>query len=184
MAAAAWVPPLEDDACHDEHLHAPVLRGAQHALLLLQSDCTTHARQLLPAALALASVSCVIWVCNQHRGALSGIPGSACPQPEPNATELPSCARISARAAQRQRRRRRWRGEEGTRRPGPEGQVLRHVLSYVLRNALRRVLHVLVLYVSSKGGRVRGLASGSPRAVATRTRTNATSYGTEASAAG
>ena len=30
-----------------------------------------------------------------------GTPGSNCPQPEPNATELPSCARISARAAKR-----------------------------------------------------------------------------------
>ena len=39
---------------------------------------------------------------NQHRGALRGIPGSVCPQPEPNATELPSCAPISARTAQRQ----------------------------------------------------------------------------------
>ena len=28
----AWVPPLEDDACHDEHLHAPVLCGAHHIL--------------------------------------------------------------------------------------------------------------------------------------------------------
>ena len=60
---------------------------------------------------------------NGHRGALRGTPGSACPQPEPNATELPSCAPISARAAQRRRRRRWWRGEEGARRPGPEGQV-------------------------------------------------------------
>jgi len=33
---------------------------------------------------------------NQHRGALRGTPGSACPQPAPNATELPSCAPISA----------------------------------------------------------------------------------------
>ena len=24
----AWVPPLEDDACHDEHLHTPILRSA------------------------------------------------------------------------------------------------------------------------------------------------------------
>ena len=56
-------------------------------------------------------------------------PGSACPQPEPNATELPSCAPISARAAQR----RRWRGGEGARRPGPEDQVLRHVLWNALR---------------------------------------------------
>jgi len=31
-----------------------------------------------------------------HKGALRGIPGSACPQPEPNATELPSCSPISA----------------------------------------------------------------------------------------
>jgi len=28
----AWVPPLEDDACRNEHLHASVFRGAQHAL--------------------------------------------------------------------------------------------------------------------------------------------------------
>ena len=34
---------------------------------------------------------------NQHRGALRGTPGSVCPQPEPNATEQPSCAPISAR---------------------------------------------------------------------------------------
>ena len=39
---------------------------------------------------------------DEHRGALRGTPGSACPQPEPNATELPSCAPISARTAQRQ----------------------------------------------------------------------------------
>jgi len=89
----------------------------------------------------------------KNRGALRGTPGSACPQPEPNATELPSCARISARAAQRRQRRRRWRGGEGARRPGPEGQVLRHVLWQVLRNVLRRIVHVLVLHVSPKGGR-------------------------------
>ena len=47
---------------------------------------------------------------NQHRGALRGIPGSACPQPEPNTTELPNCTPISARAVQRRRRRRWWRG--------------------------------------------------------------------------
>ena len=39
---------------------------------------------------------------NEHRGALRGTPGSACPQPKPNATELPSCGPISARTAQRQ----------------------------------------------------------------------------------
>ena len=69
-------------------------------------------------------------------------------QPEPNAAELPSCAPISARAAQKQRRRW-WRGEEGARRPGPDGQVKRHVLWHVLwhvlRNVLRRVLYVPVL---------------------------------------
>ena len=27
-ACLFWLPPLEDDACHDEHLHAPILRGA------------------------------------------------------------------------------------------------------------------------------------------------------------
>ena len=32
-----------------------------------------------------------------HRGALRGTPGSACPQPEPNTTELPSCALPSQR---------------------------------------------------------------------------------------
>jgi len=68
---------------------------------------------------------------NKHRGALRGTPGSVCPQPEPNATEMPSCAPISARAAQRRRRRRWWRGEEDARRPGPEGQVLRHILWHV-----------------------------------------------------
>jgi len=93
----------------------------------------------------------------QHRGDLRGTPGSACPQPEPNATELPSCARISTRAApRRRRRRRRWRGEEGARHPGPEGQVLRRVLWHVFRSALHRVLDVLVLHVSSKGGVVGG----------------------------
>jgi len=74
----------------------------------------------------------------KHRSALRGTPGSACPQPEPNATELPSCAPISARNAQRRRRRRRWwRDDEGARRSGPEAQVLRHVLWHALRNALR-----------------------------------------------
>ena len=41
------------------------------------------------------------------------------------------------------------------RRPGPEGQVLRHVLWHVLRSALRhvlrRVLHLSVLHVLPKG---------------------------------
>ena len=74
---------------------------------------------------------------NKHRSALRGTLGSACPQPEPNATELPSCAPISARDAQRRRRRRWWRGDEGARRPNPEAQVLRHVLWQALRNALR-----------------------------------------------
>jgi len=80
---------------------------------------------------------------------LRGTPGSACPQPEPNATELPSCAPISARAAQRRRRRRWWRGEEGERRRGPEGHVLRHVLWHALRSALCRVIYVLALHVST-----------------------------------
>jgi len=47
-----------------------------------------------------------------------------------------------------------WRGEEGARRPGPEGQFLHHVLRHALRNALRnvlrRVLDVLVLHVPPK----------------------------------
>ena len=154
-----------------------------------------------------------------HRGALRGIPGSAFPQPgpnDPNATELPSCAPISARAraarsegATRQlsgiwlglwastsggaaqsaakiinrthtphflassrratrptrarRRRRRWcRGEEGARRPGPEGQVLHHELWYVPRSALRRVLHVPVLHVGG-GMRLLGVDSAAGR---------------------
>ena len=40
--------------------------------------------------------------CYKHRGALRGTPRSAFSQPEPNATELPDCAPISARTAQRQ----------------------------------------------------------------------------------
>jgi len=39
---------------------------------------------------------------NEHKRAKRGTPGSVCPQPEPNATELPSCAPISVRTAQRQ----------------------------------------------------------------------------------
>jgi len=57
-----------------------------------------------------------------------------------------------------------WRGEEGARRPGPEGQFLYHVLRNALRNVFRNVLrHVLdvpVFHVSPKesvggGGRWR-----------------------------
>jgi len=55
----------------------------------------------------------------------------------PSQMPLPSCAPISARDAQRQRRRRWWSGDEGARRTGPEAQVLRHVLWHALRNALR-----------------------------------------------
>jgi len=49
-----------------------------------------------------------------------------------------------------------WRGgEKGARRPGPEGQVLRHIPRCVLRNfhrsVLRRVLHVFALRVSHQG---------------------------------
>ena len=88
---------------------------------------------------------------------MRGTPGSASSQPEPNATELPSCAPISARTAQTKTGRRRWwRGEEGARRPSPEAQVLRHVLWHVLRNVLRRVAHVPVLHVSPKGRHVCG----------------------------
>ena len=29
----AWVPPLEDGACHDEHLNAPILRGAESIVI-------------------------------------------------------------------------------------------------------------------------------------------------------
>ena len=64
-------------------------------------------------------------------------------------------------------------GEEGARRPGPEGQVLRrimrHVLRQVLRHVLRRVLHVLVIYVLLKGKRgdgTRVLGVGSKAALA------------------
>ena len=37
-------------------------------------------------------VALVFFAVYRHRSALRGIPGSACPQPEPNATELPSTA--------------------------------------------------------------------------------------------
>ena len=49
---------------------------------------------------------------------------------------------------------------QGARRPGSEGRVLRRVLWHVLRNALRRVLHVLVLHVSPKGRRRGGSRPG------------------------
>ena len=93
---------------------------------------------------------------NKQRSALRGTPGSACPQPEPNATELPSCAPISARDAQIRRRRRCWCGDEGARRPGPEAQVLPHVL----RHARRHALHVHVLHVPPKGRRLGGSRPG------------------------
>ena len=80
-------------------------------------------------------VALSLGVVNGHIGTLRGTPRSSCPQPEPNATELPSCAPISARAPQRRRRRRWWRGEEGARRPGPESQLLRHALWNVLRTS-------------------------------------------------
>jgi len=109
----------------------------------------------------------------KHRGALPGTPGSASPQPEPNATELPSCAPISARAAQRRRRRRWWRGEEGARRPCPETQVLRHVLWHVTSRssaascAASFTCSSFICHLRAGGGGGGGLASGSPRAAAT-----------------
>jgi len=91
---------------------------------------------------------------------LRGTPGGACPQPtahSPSQVPVAPPSPISARAAQR-RWRRWWRGEEGARRPGPEGIVLRHVLWHVLRSVLRSVLHrilhvAFVLHVSPKGRR-------------------------------
>ena len=60
-----------------------------------------------------------------------------------------------SRAAQRRRRRWWWRGEESARRPGLDGQILRHVMWRTLRNALRHVLrsvlYVPVLHMSPKG---------------------------------
>ena len=67
----------------------------------------------------------------------------------------PASQRELHKAQRRRRRQRWWCGEEGARRPVPEGQVLHQVLLYVLRSVLRhvlhRVLHVLVLHVSPKG---------------------------------
>ena len=40
---------------------------------------------------------------DKHRGNLRCTTPGACPQPEPNATELPNCASISSRAEQRRR---------------------------------------------------------------------------------
>ena len=124
-------------------------------LLLLRSDPP----RLSEGGLACRGKGPRSKACSINIEALRAAPpeaGSACPQPKPNATELPNCAPISARAAQRQRRRRWWRGEEGARRPGLEGQVLRHVLRSVLRDVLREILrpafHVLVLlHVLPKG---------------------------------
>jgi len=108
---------------------------------MAEVDTSTWVAMRLKGAVAdvgidVASVCVVCMVLDldyKHRGALRGTPGSACPQPEPNATKLPSCAPISARAAQRRRQWRWWRGEEGARRPGREDQVLRHVLWHVRR---------------------------------------------------
>ena len=87
---------------------------------------------------------------------MRGNPGSAYPPPEP----MPlSC--LVAPLSQRKLHKGgggggggEWRGEEGARRPGLEGQFLHHVLRHALRNALRNalrcVLDVLVLHVSPK----------------------------------
>jgi len=90
----------------------------------------------------------------QHQGALRGTPESAWSQPEPNATELPSCASISA---SRELRKDSGAGGGGGGVAGRarttralEGKVL---LCHILRHVLRRVLHVLVIYVSPKGKR-------------------------------
>ena len=101
----------------------------------------------------------------KHRGALRGIPGSACRQPEPNATELPSCAPISARAAQRRRRRRWWRGEEGARRPAPEDKSCATSCgtSSTAPCAASFTCLSFMCHLRADAG---GLASGSPRAAA------------------
>ena len=69
---------------------------------------------------------------------MRGTPGSVCPQPEQNATELPSCAPISARTAQRQGGGG-GGGEEGARRSTP--------FFCPLKGCVRRVLYVLALHV-------------------------------------
>ena len=81
-------------------------------------------------------------------------PGSACPQPEPNAAELRpylsvSCIKTAAAAV--------VASGEARKAPAaraPKGKflhhVLRHALRNTLRNALRRVLGVLVLHVLPK----------------------------------
>ena len=108
----------------------------------------------------------------EYKGALRGTPGSAYPEFEPNATELPSCAPISA---YRQLRKDSG-GEKGTRRPVPPrlcwnwippledgdgyrdehicAPVLRdaqHAPRHVLRHVLRHVFHVPVLHAAPKG---------------------------------
>ena len=95
--------------------------------------------------------------------ALCAVPyysGSACPQPEPNATELPSCASISAS--------RELLTDDGggggggvARRaraaPAPKAMSCApscgtsNVLHHILRHVLRRVLDVVILLVSPKG---------------------------------
>ena len=94
----------------------------------------------------------------KHRSALRGIPASASLQPEPNATELPSCAPISA---SRELRKDGGGGGGGVAR---RARSARAPMRTVLRYVLRRVLRMLVLFVSPKGsvgGGTRTLGVGS-----------------------
>ena len=87
----------------------------------------------------------------RDKRALRGTPGSACPQPEPNAIYLPRCAPISAQAALRR----------GPRRPS---YAPRPVARPPQRPAPRRSrAHPSCVTLGQAWG---GLASGSPRAAA------------------
>ena len=67
-----------------------IVKGHHH-LATPELDRWKAEQQAFPAVVrALSYVS--KWISNEHRGTLRGTPGSAYPQPEPNATELPSSA--------------------------------------------------------------------------------------------
>jgi len=57
-----------------------------------QSPSRARLRRRSDRCLILDSINHKICISNEDRGALRGTPGSAYPQPEPNATELPSSA--------------------------------------------------------------------------------------------
>ena len=109
---------LELELIQSHMAQKPVLRGEVGCACAAPNEGGGQRKSKI-TEMVIFALKWAIFGGNSHRGALRGTPGSVCPQPEPNATELPSCAPksanatelpscapISARSAQRRRRQR------------------------------------------------------------------------------